>query len=393
MFRNMPVILLVTILAVFFLDGALPLSVKSILYALSLTTKSFIVFLLPAVIFMLIFKTTAQFAGKATALLLLIFGMVICSNFLSTMVSYLVGSGVHAMDLAITLPEEVSGIAPAWVWGLPKWIGNDTAIFSGVILGVLFSLVKPEWGRKLSTYFEKWVSGLLRLFVAVIPVFLIGFLIKLVHDKVIESIIRDYAFIFAVVALAQFGYIGLLYFLTSKGHLTSFFASIKNMFPAALAGFSSMSSAAAMPLTIVGTEKNVDDPMLARIAVPSTVNIHLIGDCFAIPIFAFAVMKNFGVEAPLFSSYLIFAFYFVMAKFSVAAIPGGGIIVMLPFLESCLGFTPEMASLITALYILFDPVITSANVLGNGAFAMGVKRVRSLLGQASSTSEEQRTEN
>jgi Na+/H+-dicarboxylate symporter len=28
-----------------------------------------------------------------------------------------------------------------------------------------------------------------------------------------------------------------------------------------------------------------------------------------------------------------------------------------------------MMSLITALYILFDPIITSANVLGNGAFA------------------------
>jgi Na+/H+-dicarboxylate symporter len=53
----------------------------------------------------------------------------------------------------------------------------------------------------------------------------------------------------------------------------------------------------------------------------------------------------------------------------VAAIPGGGIVVMLPILESCLGFNSEMLSLITALYILFDPVITSANVLGNGMFA------------------------
>jgi Na+/H+-dicarboxylate symporter len=42
---------------------------------------------------------------------------------------------------------------------------------------------------------------------------------------------------------------------------------------------------------------------------------------------------------------------------------------MLPILEHYLGFTGEMMSLITALYILFDPVITSANVLGNGAFA------------------------
>jgi len=61
------------------------------------------------------------------------------------------------------------------------------------------------------------------------------------------------------------------------------------------------------------------------------------------------VMKNFGFDQPELWAYLTFAFYFVMAKFSVAAIPGGGIIVMLPILENCLGFNAEMMSLITAL--------------------------------------------
>ena len=44
--------------------------------------------------------------------------------------------------------------------------------------------------------------------------------------------------------------------------------------------------------------------------------------------------------------------------------------VMLPILEKYLKFSPEMLSLITALYIVFDPIITSANVIGNGAFTM-----------------------
>jgi Na+/H+-dicarboxylate symporter len=145
---------------------------------------------------------------------------------------------------------------------------------------------------------------------------------------------------------------------------------VKNMLPAAVAGFGSMSSAAAMPLTIVGAEKNSSDPDMARAVIPATVNVHLIGDCFAIPLFAFAVLQNFGMGQPEFVAYLTFALYFVMAKFSVAAIPGGGIIVMLPVLEGCLGFSGEMLSLITALYILFDPLITCANVLGNGGFAM-----------------------
>jgi Na+/H+-dicarboxylate symporter len=89
-------------------------------------------------------------------------------------------------------------------------------------------------------------------------------------------------------------------------------------------------------------------------------------------------MKSFGIHEPTFISYLTFACYFVLAKFSVAAIPGGGIIVMLPILENHLGFTAEMSSLITALYILFDPIITTANISGNGSFAMLINKISSL---------------
>ena len=73
-----------------------------------------------------------------------------------------------------------------------------------------------------------------------------------------------------------------------------------------------------------------------------------------------------------------FAFYFVLAKFAVAAVPGGGVLVMLPVLEQHLGFNPMMLSLITTLYIIIDPLITSANVMGNGAFAMFFSKVYSL---------------
>ena len=88
----------------------------------------------------------------------------------------------------------------------------------------------------------------------------------------------------------------------------------------------------------------------------------------------FAILKNFGVAEPSLWSYLIFSCYFVVAKFSVAAVPGGGIIVMLPIIESCFGFNADMLSLITALYILFDPVITTCNILGNGCLASILSR-------------------
>lgn len=376
MFRKMPIILLAVIIATIFLDDFIPFQMKSFFYALSLSIKSVIIFILPAIIFMLLFKTTSQLARNATKMIILILAGVCVSNFISTMISYQIGKAIHTMDLSIALPSDTEGLTPLWLFSLPKLLSNGIAMFSGLALGIICSLLAPNVAAKISGIFEKWVGAVLKFVIYLIPIFIIGFIVKLIHDKVMENILRDYALIFTLVALAVFGYIASVFLVSERFQFSSFIKRIRNMMPAAIAGFGSMSSAAAMPLTIVGAEKNSTNLNLTRLVIPTTVNIHLIGDCFAIPIFAFAVLKNFGVEDPAFLSYLTFACYFVIAKFSVAAIPGGGIIVMLPILENYLGFTAEMASLITALYILFDPVITSANIMGNGAFALASNKLQ-----------------
>lgn len=375
MFHKMPIVLLGVIAAIFLFDGYLSYDVKSFIYAVSLSVKSVIIFSLPFIIFMLLFKTIAKLSKDATKIILAILMGVCLSNFLSTMISYQIGSSVYHMDLSIALPDGQEGLLPAWNFGLPKLVPNDIAMFSGLILGVLVSMFMPQVANSMSNLFDRFVKVAFRVLTCIVPIFIAGFLIKLNHDKVMETIARDYALIFFLVAISLVAYLSLVYFVANRFSAKPFVASVKNMLPAAIAGFSSMSSAAAMPLTIIGAEKNAKNPNLARLSIPTTVNIHLVGDCFAIPIFAFAVMKNFGMSEASFMAYLAFALYFVLAKFSVAAIPGGGIIVMLPILESQLGFTPEMGSLITALYILFDPVITCANVLGNGGFSMALDRL------------------
>ena len=102
--------------------------------------------------------------------------------------------------------------------------------------------------------------------------------------------------------------------------------------------------------------------------MPATANTHLIGDCFAIPILSFVVMLSYGQSWPNFYDFLVFTIFFVMAKFAVAAVPAGGILVMLPVLHTHLGFDSEMQALILTVYSLLDPMITVGNVMGNGFF-------------------------
>jgi Na+/H+-dicarboxylate symporter len=375
MFRKMPFLLLAIFLAVKLLGNWLPEAWLSTLYAISLSIKSLIVFVLPFVVFGLLFKTAVSFADRASKMILLILSLICCSNFISTMFSYSVGSLAYFMDLSISFPDESAALLPSWTFALPKWIGNDQAMFSGLLLGILCGRFWPALAKPLSAYLAHAVNLLLKGILLVIPLFIAGFMVKMEHDQVMGHMVRHYSLIFALIASALVIYISALYFIANGCNPKLALQSFKNMLPAAIAGFGSMSSAAAMPLTILGAEKNAKNSDLARSIIPITVNIHLIGDCFAIPIFAFAVMKSFGVHEPAFFSYLIFASYFVLAKFSVAAVPGGGVLVMLPILEAYLGFNSEMLTLITALYILFDPVITCANVLGNGGFAMLVEKL------------------
>lgn len=378
MFRKMPIILICLIAAILCFNSYLSLEAKEILYALSLSIKSVIIFLLPFIIFALLYKTAVSLANQATAIILGILLCVCFSNFLSTFLSYYLGSWVYQFNLSFILPKNTEPLSAAWTFQLPKLISNSWALFSSVVLGIALGILQPRFAKFSANQLEMLASKILKGFVLVIPIFVAGFVVKLQYDGVIQVILKDFLKIFVIIAAVQFTYILFLYMLFNRFHLNRTFASIKNMLPAVIAGFSTMSSAAAMPLTILGAESNAKNKDLARAVIPTTVNIHLIGDCFAIPIFAFAIMKSFGIAEPGLTSYLVFVLYFVLAKFSVAAVPGGGILVMLPILEKYLGFNAEMLSLITAVYILFDPILTCANVLGNGAFSKGIDQLMRL---------------
>ncbi|MBS0620839.1 MAG: dicarboxylate/amino acid:cation symporter [Verrucomicrobia bacterium] len=372
MFRRMPLILLAEILLIAGFCQWIPLPCQSFLYGLSLSIQSVIIFLLPVIIFGLLFKTAVQMSRQASKTILFILVAICLSNFFSTILSFCAGSLVHHIDLSMAVPTGGPELKAAFTLSLPQWMSNGYSMACGIGLGVALGIFRPSVAASLAEKAEKLVALLLRAFLVIIPIFIFGFLVQMHYNQIIGMIFKNYGIIFALVTCAVFSYIALIYFVTSRWQGKSFFQSLKNMMPAAMVGFGSMSSAVAMPLTLLGAEKNTRNPNLVRSIIPATVNVHLIGDCFAVPMFALAILSGFGFAPPSLMSYLIFACYFVLAKFSDAAVPGGGVVVMLPILQTYLGFDAAMLSLITALYILFDPVITCANVLGNGGFAMAL---------------------
>ena len=94
----------------------------------------------------------------------------------------------------------------------------------------------------------------------ILPVFVLGFVIKMQHEGTLSIIIKEYFIILILVAILAYGYILTLLILLCNNNLKIALTKFKNLLPSVLIGLFSMSSAAAIPSTIEASEKNLKDP-------------------------------------------------------------------------------------------------------------------------------------
>lgn len=370
--RNLPLQIAVVLVLALTIGEYIPVEIKSFLYAISNTIKGCLLLGLPIIIFSCVSCCMVSFRDRAMVFIVSLVAAVCVSNFISTSIAYVVGTfSLVKMNLHPQIIDKTVELLPSWNWQATSIVANEHALLAGFVLGSVFSIRKSSLAINIVTKLHKTVLGILnKWFVPVLPLLVLGFVLKMQHEGILANIIVNYAEILVIVIATYISYIWVLYFVAAGCNFTRGILFMRNMLPGALVGFSSMSSLAAMPVALRGVAKNSEHPEISQAVLPAVINVHLIGDSIGIPIFALVILTTFDLPLPDLQTYLLFAGFFVMAKFAVAAVPGGGIIVMIPILEKYLGFNPQMSALITAIYILLDPIITTTNVVGNGAFSV-----------------------
>lgn len=377
---GLPGVILFVIFLALIAGEFLPENLLQFFFTVSLFIKACLLFILPFIIFGLLFSGMSNIVKQkgGVKIVLLLVPIVCLSNFITTWISYASGSFLVSGEFAVLQKESALGLMPLRDFNFPALISNQSALFTGMLVGIISSLLFEQRTKGLAKRANDSVIFVLRkIIVPIMPIFIFGFLAKFQFDKVMGSMIREYGYLFLITICVQITYVVFLFGLGNSFSLKPWYNSIKNALPSIATGFSTMSSASSLPLIFDAAEKNTKSKGLSRLVVSTTVNIHLIGDCIAIPMTAFALLQNFGMPFPDISIFLTFSLYFVIAKFAVAAVPAGGILVMLPILEQHLGFNDGMLSMITAIYIVFDPIITSVNVSGNNAFAIVFDKLNS----------------
>ncbi|MFN8832725.1 MAG: cation:dicarboxylate symporter family transporter [Alphaproteobacteria bacterium] len=370
--------LFVTISIPLLFGDYIPYEAKSFFYTISVVVKTFLTLILPFFVFSFLAHSLISLKEKAIFFIVMLLVMVATSNFTAIFTAYGIGSLVlpifdMQMNKAIDASLELS---PMVQFSIPQIIANENAIIIGILFGVFFAVKPNQKVEKVVTQLKNIsLTFLKKCFMPILPLFILGFLFKLEHEDMLDRIFSSYGPVLTLIVVAQWSYIFLLYFIAAKFNLKKTFEYIKNIIPATITGFSTISSAATMPVTIACTERNLQSQKFAHMIIPATANIHTLGSALGITLTALATLIAFDHGIPSFITFLIFAFYYTMSKFAVAGIPGGVIIIISPLLESYLGFSAEMVGLITAVYLLFDPFGTSANVTCNGAFAIIFNRV------------------
>lgn len=371
--KSTPFQLFICICCAFLLGDKLSLETVQKFYTLSFLIKEALMIFLPVIIFSYIFAAIVSLEQRAPLLISTLLGFVVLSNAIAVLMSYGIGKVFlpffHDSQVQTLLTATSLNIEPLVTFPFGQIITTNLALIMGLSLGLTFSILGK--GKAFAINLRNKVTLFLKLFfIPLLPIYVFGFVLKMDHEGSLDLILHNYLHILLLICLSIIGYFAALLFIASGFNLRRACVYLRELMPPAMTAFSTMSSAATMPLTLGATEKNIKDREFADLVIPTTVNIHLLGDAVGVPLIGMSILLLSGHPLPNIATYLMFTVSFCLAKFSSAGVPGGGVIVLLPILHSHLGLTPEMNSLLTTLYILQDPLFTASNVVGNGIFAI-----------------------
>jgi Na+/H+-dicarboxylate symporter len=381
--RSLPVQLMCAMAVAFVLNMFVCNTTVGVFFTVSSLIKEVLEFFLPYIVFFFVASGIASFARNSLAMVLLLVSLVTISNALTGLYAY--GVGVSLMNWfspvgqSVVLTQVVSSITPFFSLHLPSFLRADYAMLAAVGVGCLLPFLEAfPVARMIADGKSLFERGLSQFFIPLLPVYVLGFFLKMMRELPVSQLCGVYGVVFIMAVLLQIAWLVFAYSVAHVGMLSKTIPAMLTAAPSYLTALGTMSSVATLPVSVACAEKNTSNRPLVQFAMPILANIHLMGDAICVPLFALATMKLFFGVVPALGVYGVFLGYLCLAMLAVSGIPGGGIIVMLPLLQSLFGFTPEMLSIMTALYLLQDGFGTAANVMGDGALVIVLDRISGL---------------
>ena len=362
---------------------SLPVNVIRFFLTISVCLKEILIFILPFLLFSFIAVALSAIPREGLFFVLGLLIVVFISNFMNIMISgtvgFLVLSGSHAGQIT----DNGINILPFFSLQLPKIISTTYALVIGIFTGLINSLWPNKYiSKTIKAIHDAVLAFMKHIFVLLLPFFISGFLLKLVLEGKIAGFAAKNAAVCAKILCFLVLYLFLWLVVAASFKRSRAIEILKNIFPAMVTAFSSMSSAAALPMSLNAAEKNTGDKILADTVMPLTLNFHMVGDTIIVPTLALLVLLTFNHPLPDINNFALFGIFFILNKFAGGGVPSGTIMVTIPVLKKYLGFDDSMVAFIVALYGVVDPIATFGNVTANNLFVIIFQKIRKVVRRA-----------
>ena len=339
--------------------------------------REILVAVLPFMIFAFIASALSAIPKEGFLFVLGLMVIVTISNFMSIMISGAVGFSLLSGTTSQTIADNGINLLPYFSLNIPVVLGNTGALICGVVLGLTNSFLQNKTITRMINTLQSWVMVFMKkFFIPLLPLFISGFFLKLFKEEKFGGFILQNPVIYLKIIGFLWLYLLLWLAIAASFKPKRMWEILKNALPAILTAFSTMSSAAALPLSIDAAKKNTNDEVLADAVMPLTVNFHMIGDTIIIPIMSLMVLLAFNHPMPSIWQFITFGMFFVLNKFAGGGLPGGSIMITIPILQNYFGYDDIMVAFIIAFYGIMDPIATSGSVAGNNFFVVVLKKIR-----------------
>lgn len=342
---------------------------------------NFLSFAIPLIIVGFVAPGIGDLGKKAGKLLAITAGLAYVSTIFAGSLAYITSTIVlprfltpGALLLDSSNPEEA--LLPAFFnVEMPPIFGVMTALLIAFTLGLGIAAIKGETIKNFMKEFQSIIEKLIsNIIIPLLPFHILGIFANMTHAGQVATILSVFARVFIMVILLHITVLIIQFTVAGTLAGANPFRLLKNMIPAYFTAIGTQSSAATIPVTLQQTKINGVQDEIADFVIPLCATIHLSGSTITLVSCSMANMMLNGMST---NFAVMFPFILMLGVTMVAApgVPGGAVMAALGLLESMLGFSSPMLSLMIALYLAQDSFGTAANVTGDAAIAVIVNKI------------------
>ncbi|MEG2758977.1 MAG: dicarboxylate/amino acid:cation symporter [Rikenellaceae bacterium] len=322
-------------------------------------------------------KTSGKMLGISTGIA---YGSTVVTGFLTLIVCWWLYSFllVGGSDFGSLNLGQESAFAPYFTIDMPALFGVTSALILAFVLGLGAAYSDSKYIKYTLVEFRAIIMKIITaIIIPFLPIYIFGVFLKMVADGQIMIVSTLFLKVIIIVFVLHILLIVLQYSIAGWIAKRNPFKMLRTMLPAYVTALGTQSSAATIPVTLENTLKNGVEEDVADFVIPLCATIHLSASMLKIVACSMAIILMTGGEI---SWGLMTTFIFSLSVTMVAApgVPGGAIMAALGLLSSVLGFDEGMSGIMIAIYITMDGFGTAGNIMGDGAIAIVVDKLKKM---------------